>query len=41
MAIFNTIEKVVKENIASLEESIALQWIETAFNEMIQNKVNK
>ena len=39
VSIFNTIEKIVKENIDSLEEKLSLQWIEITSNEMIQNKV--
>lgn len=39
VSIFNTIEKIVKENIDSLDEKHSLQWIEITSNEMIQNKV--
>jgi hypothetical protein len=38
--IFSAIEKIVKENIDSIDKSIALEWIEIASNEMIQNKEN-
>ncbi|CAF0812872.1 unnamed protein product [Brachionus calyciflorus] len=37
-SIFNTMEKIIKDNIDELEESLALKWIEIASNEMIQNK---
>lgn len=34
----NTVEKIIKENIINMEEAIAVQWIEAASNEMIQNQ---
>ena len=39
--IFNTIEKIVKEDISKLDEILAQNWIEVATNEMIQMRVNK
>jgi hypothetical protein len=37
-SIINTAEKITKENIDSLNDKLALEWIEFAADEMIKNK---